>query len=202
MDLQLKETLNGGDFVMKRKEIWVDVIGYEGYYQVSSNGRVRGLARTVFKNGKPCKLRQKKITLNVSYLGYVRVILSKQRKAKTFSVHRLVAIAFIENPLKKPQVNHKNNIRSDNRLENLEWATSSENIIHKFKMGYKTDSGALDSQSKSVEQLDLHGNIIKIFGSMREAERESKVFRAAMKKCIIGRYSQAGGFIWRLTDKK
>lgn len=105
-------------------EVWKDVPGYEGIYQVSSIGNIKSLERRVntwnsYKIIKPMVLKTF-LTKN----GYRNVILRK----KNFSVHRLVAMAFIPNPENKPQVNHKNENKQDNRVENLEWVTAKENV--------------------------------------------------------------------------
>lgn len=137
--------------------------------------------------------------LKITPHGYVRVCLARDGEAKTFFVHRLVSIAFIDNPDGKPQVNHINSIRSDNRVINLEWVTSSENVRHKFASGYRLKRGSENAKSRSVYQYDKNGNLIRTFGSIREAERESKIFRAAIRKCSDGAYKHAGGFVWKIN---
>ncbi len=113
------------------EEIWKDIIGYEGFYQVSSFGNVRSLDRYVncnkgsmqFKKGMPIKPF-------VNHKGYGMVDLKINEVGKTISVHRIVAQNFIENPENKPQVNHKDGNKLNNHITNLEWMTNKENINH------------------------------------------------------------------------
>lgn len=99
-------------------EIWKDIDGYEGLYKVSNLGRVKSFYKS--SNGKILKL-------NKDNYGYIQTTLYKDNLVKTFKVHRLVAIAFIPNLENKPEVDHINTIRDDNRVENLRWTTSKEN---------------------------------------------------------------------------
>lgn len=99
---------------------WRDVVGYEGLYQINSYGEIRSL-KSMMKQ-KP------------SIDGYTRINLTKDKIHKKHPVHRLVAQSFIDNPLNKPFINHKNGLRSDNRIENLEWCTTSENLAHSFRV--------------------------------------------------------------------
>lgn len=107
-------------------ENWLPIAGYEGLYEVSDMGGVRSLKRAT-TSGKVLVQRS-------GTGGYLRVCLCKNNHKKTFVVHRLVASAFIENPEHKPEVNHKNGIRTDNRASNLEWVTRSENERHAYKI--------------------------------------------------------------------
>lgn len=107
-------------------ENWKPIEGYEGLYEVSTAGAVRNLKR----NGYTLK------ALTVTH-GYKAVALHKEGKRKMMLIHRLVAAAFIPNPENKPQVNHINGIKTDNRAENLEWATSQENLQHAMETGLK-----------------------------------------------------------------
>lgn len=118
-------------------EEWRDVSGYEGLYQVSNLGRVRSLDRWR-KNGSG-EYKQKGRILNQgdTTTGYKQIVLNKDKKRKTLKVHRLVAIAFIPNPENKPNVNHIDGNPHNNKVENLEWCTQSENVQHAYDTGLK-----------------------------------------------------------------
>jgi hypothetical protein len=108
------------------EEIWKDVKDYDGIYQVSNLGRFKSL-----------KNKKEKILKLGNAMGYQIIRLYKNKKMNTIKAHRLIANHFIDNQENKPQVNHKNGIKTDNRVENLEWATCSENHRHAINSGLK-----------------------------------------------------------------
>lgn len=120
------------------KEEWKDIPGYEGFYQASTKGRVRSLNRicTVYRGSTKYKRKLKgKIRSLVNLNGYNGVRLSKDGDKKLIQVGRLIALTFIPNPNNKPQINHKNGIKTDDRVENIEWCTQSENTQHAYDNG-------------------------------------------------------------------
>lgn len=116
-------------------EKWKDIEGFEGYYQVSTLGRVKSLSRTSIRRGRIYP--QKESVLKMQVTQYPSVMLQKDGKKRRINIHRLVASAFIHNPQNKPMVNHINGIKTDNRVENLEWVTQRENEDHSIKYGLK-----------------------------------------------------------------
>lgn len=116
-------------------EQWKDIVGYEGYYQVSDLGNVKSIDRLVSHGDKTIKRKGKLLKFETASNGYSRVRLCKDGKAIAYLVHRLVAIHFIDNPNNLPVVNHGNGIKSDNEASNLEWSTQQDNIIHSVKSG-------------------------------------------------------------------
>lgn len=121
-------------------EIWRSVKGYEGFYEISNKGRLKSLKRSfIIPYSKGVVNKGEKILYHqVCIKGYASCKLSLKGKSRRIKIHRLVAIAFIPNTYNKPQVNHINGIKTDNRVENLEWVTNSENQLHALKNGLKS----------------------------------------------------------------
>jgi hypothetical protein len=138
-------------------EIWKDIYGYEGYYQVSSFGNVRSLDRYVNLNyGLKRIVKGKNIKKNISNTGYLRCQLNIKNSSKHFSIHRLVAVLFVPNYKKKLYVNHINGIKTDNHYKNLEWVSISENTKHAYNEGFiKKKLGEKHHLSK-IKEIDVY----------------------------------------------
>ena len=177
---------------MKNEE-WRDVVGYERRYQISSMGRVKSLERvTITKDGRKLPLKERILKPIVSGDGYLKVGLCAGGKLKMFLVHRLVCQAFHENPDNKPQVNHINENKTDNRACNLEWCTCKQNINHGT---HNERSGK--TRSKPVAQYTLDGDLVKAWQSTNEVERQTGFSCGHISKVVNGKRKTAYGFIWK-----
>ena len=178
------------------KEIWRDIRGYEGLYQVSNLGRVKSLrSNNILKGG--------------SYPnGYLFVGLCKHNKVKTCMRHRLVAQAFIPNLLNKPEVDHINTDKNDNTVENLRWVTHYENdhnpltVKHRMKahVGLKERVGKKHTQSKEVLQLALDGKVVRDWESIGEVERHLGFGHSNIISCLKGRQKTSYGYKWEYKN--
>ena len=157
-------------------------------------GRVKSLERTIIKkDGRKQTVKERILKGTPDKDGYLKVgLCGSTRKQKCFQVHRLVGEAFIQNPDEKPQINHINEIKTDNRACNLEWCTCKQNINH----GSRNERVA-KALGKPIGQYELDGQLIKIWPSAREAERQIGVSQGGIWGATNGIYKQAYGFIWK-----
>lgn len=172
-------------------EEWRDIPGYEGYYQVSNRGRVRSIDRTTMAISswdnkmiyRHYRGSIKKITLKS--LGYMQVTLAKEGLHKRELVHRIVALAFIDNPLNKPEINHIDGNKSNNEVDNLEWVTSSENQIHANNvLGCQAGENHPLSKFKNIEipEIIKEYNTIKNY---RKIANKYMVAPSTIRRIII-----------------
>ena len=158
-------------------EIWRDIDGYEGLYQISNKGRVKSL-----KYGKERILKP-----ILKSLGYYSIILCNYGVMKQFQLHRLVAQAFIPNPNKLPEINHRDENNKNNCVENLEWCNRRYNI------NYGTRN---ERVSKKILQYSRSGDFIREWKSAAEVKRVLDINNSNIIQCCKGKRKSSGGFIW------
>lgn len=174
-------------------EIWKNIKGYEGLYQVSSDGRVKSLERIIIKkDGRKFTVKERILKPIADRCGYQVVNLHTGGKQKKFAVHRLVCEAFCENPENKSEVNHINEDKTDNRACNLEWCTRRENVNHGTR---NKRSG--ETQSKPVGQYTRSGELVKLWPSTIEAKRQAGFDCGQISRVANGKRKTHKGFIWK-----
>lgn len=187
-------------------EVWKDIEGYEGLYQVSSEGRVRSCARKYLAGNHHRSVKDRILKLHVNTNGYIHISLRKEKGPMFFRVHRLVATAFIPNPYNKGDVNHKDGVRSNNKATNLEWATRSENLLHKHRILGRpgAQTGKTNTcRSIPVVKLDRTTNeVLDKYPSCSEAARSMGLDVSCGRNIysvIVNKQVTAYGFKWRLA---
>lgn len=187
------------------KEIWKDIEGYEGLYQVSNMGRVRSLERIARNNHK---IKEKILTPYLQISGYLKVHLRKDNSSYTPFIHRLVAQAFLPNPSNKPQVDHINTNRADNRVCNLRWTTISENrknpiTLERVRIVNSGENnpmfgviGADNKRSRAVLQFNKDGEFIKKWDCINDIKRELGINVSNIPECCKGNHKTANGYKW------
>lgn len=183
-------------------EAWKDIVGYEGYFQISNMGRVKSLRRYFNNNGGFTLVEEKIRKQAMDKKGYLRTELSVSGKGVTKKVHRLVADAFILNPNNLPQVNHIDEAKSNNKYTNLEWVNNKDNINHGTAIQRSSISRINHPlKSKAVLQYSLNGEFIKEYPSIAEASRQNGRNRH-IGECCSGKEETACGFIWKFKPNE
>ena len=188
---------------MENIEIWKDIENYEGLYQVSNLGRVKSLERDIFfPNGIIIRHMEERILVQyINKYGYSSVRLCKNGKMKTMTIHRLVALAFIPNPENKPQVNHKDEVKANNVVSNLEWCDAQYNINYGTRTARQIQNCNFkfgnNPRAKAVFCVELN----KTFDCARRAEEELGVNINCIGSACKGKAKTAGGFHWKYADE-
>lgn len=189
------------------EEIWKDIKGYEGIYQVSNLGKVRSLDRYKYQKGRYGQMRRfykgKILKLSKDKYGYLTVKLCHKI---FYKVHRLVAQTFLENPKNKYTVNHKDGNKQNNSVDNLEWATVKENVQHAYRTGLTKSSmigkkGELSNNFRVRVQIDKRtGKLIGEYSGAAEAERITGIKAQNIADCCNKKRKTAGGYIWKYKE--
>ena len=180
---------------MKDLEIWKPIPGFPGY-EASTYGRIKSTERIVEVHHKvgyyTYTIPERIMKPHLMNSGYLGITLCLKGKHINTIVHRLIASTFIDNPYYFPEVNHKNEIKTDNRVDNLEWCTRSYN--KNFGTGNKR-SGI--NRGKKVLQFDLNGKFIREWDTIRMASAETNTDQKSIINCCKNKIKKANNFIWR-----
>lgn len=170
------------------EEIWKDIKGYEGLYQVSNLGKIKTV-----KGNKTRKLQY-------DNQGYAHILLCKNNTPKRYKVHRLVAEAFIQNPNNYPFVNHKDEIKSNNNVDNLEWCNAKYNANYGMTQIKRINTFKKQKTKpftkRKVIQYDYEQNFIKEWQSINEASRKLGITKQSISECCRKLRKTTGGYIW------
>lgn len=187
-----------------KKELWQDINGYKGYYQISNYGNVRSLDRPVYTiAGKGYRIvKGKLIKGSVNNSGYKMVVLKKENKPKGLTIHRLVALHFIPNPNGFPDVNHKDENKFNNSFENLEW------VSHEYNMNYGERAERSSRKLRNTRLLSNNGRAVKIinldtkeiFNTILEASIKYNIGRDSISQCCRNKSNSAGSYKWMYYD--
>ena len=182
------------------KEEWRDIAGYNGIYKISNMGRIIS-----YKTNKPVELIP---YTNKRSNGYLVIGLSDGKKRTRYTVHRLVANHFIENPENKTQVNHKDGNKLNNCINNLEWVTPSENVKHSINMGLRTFERECtgkfcdfakeynENRKKSIVSINIKTGEEKQFESINEAARTLQCNKGGISHVLNGHYGKHKGYLF------
>ena len=163
------------------KEIWKDIRGYEGLYQASNLGNIRSLKNRWGNRIEPRLVKQQK-----TKKGYKRVRLSKKNKSKTFMVHRIIYITFIKDIENGLEINHKDFNRENNKINNLEMITHTNNVRY--------------SKAKPIIQLSINNEYIRKWDCIRDVEKEIGIDHRQICACLLGKQKTCHGYKWKYKE--
>lgn len=176
------------------QEVWKEVPRYKGAYLISNLGNLKSARRYCYHGDKPWLVKERLLSKVVGRSGYIEYQITYNKKHRSEKAHRLVAEAFIPNPLNKPQVNHIDGNKQNNCVENLEWCTGKENVYHAYHHG-------LVKNCKKIAQYDLSMKLIKVWGTTGDIEKAGIAERRHIHEACQGKRRQHHGYIWRYFDE-
>ena len=179
---------------MKMIEVWKDIEGYEGHYQVSNIGRIKSVRRTVQTKQGDRNISERILKKIKIQTGYNQVMFSVGGVKKACKVSRLVASAFIDNPENKPQVNHINENKTDDRCLNLEWVTAKENINHGTAISRMIQTQR-NTRCKKVYQYTTQDQFVREWISVSEAARNG-FSKANISQCCMNKRKSHKNYKW------
>ena len=179
------------------EELWKDIKGYEGCYKISNTGKVLSLKRILHTSyhNRLHVTNERILKSHITRNGYELVSLNKDNKKDRYLVHRLVAEAFIPNPKSLPQVNHKDENKLNNHIENLEWCTAKYNGEYS-----RTLQKAYAAIKRKVTQYTKTNVFIKTFESATYASRQTGIKQSSITLACQGKYKTAGGYVWKYYE--
>lgn len=175
-----------------KEERWLPIEGYEGLYEVSSEGRVRSLN---YNHTGETKILRPEMTGK----GYLMICLWKDGKQKMFLVHRLVALTFVPNMFGLVEVNHINEVKTDNRADNLMWCDRKENQNWGTRNQRVSEKNTNGKCSKPVLQFTKSGEFIREWPSIHEITRVLGFPQGNISNCCLGQRKSASGFVWKFS---
>jgi hypothetical protein len=189
-------------------ETWKSPPGYQGLYEISTYGRIKSKSKTIYQsNGHPMTFPSKILKPELRANGYLYVMLCKNGKRKTYKISRLVAQTFIPNPVHLPIVNHKDENKLNNCVDNLEWCTQKYNVNYSIKK-HPQRLAALnkrliaenEKRQKQIVCMNETGEVVKTFSSLREASRKLHISLSSISRCLHNELKTAGGYKWKTID--
>jgi len=181
------------------EEFWKPIPNYEGLYEISNTGKIKRLARiAIYENGSQHQYNECIMTPSINKDGYYQIHLTKNKEQKTFTVHKLVALTFIPNPNNFLCINHKDENKLNNHIDNLEWCTREYNSSYGSKAKRAAEN---NPRKKQIVMCDLiTQKEIKTFDSVREAARQTGISHSGISKVINGKGLSAGGYYWKIFN--
>lgn len=201
--------------VMKEKEIWKPVKGFEGYYEISNLGRVKSVDRYVNWNGHKRHVKEKIKDTHFDVHGYPCVTLCKDRKSRSYFLHRLLMEAFVPNPENKPFIDHINTDVRDFRLSNLRWVTAKENSNNPLTMQHCRENTYTEERTEKINakrkalgilievyQYTKDGSFVARYDSMHQAQTKTGIYSSQIRTVLNDNTQSAGGYMWFTTKQQ